>query len=81
LKGNRDEWVKEIGFFKENCFHDLKPVKFDDAIAKMKRNGADEEEDEAKAANSNSKGPESDAAMGAVSTMAVDAMAKEAKYE
>lgn len=51
------------------------------AIAKIKAAAAEEEEDEAKSSNSNSKAPPSEAAMGAVSNMAVDAMAKEAKYE
>lgn len=50
-------------------------------IAKIKGGEAAAEEDEAKSSNSNSKAPPSEAAMGAVSNMAVDAMAKEAKYE
>jgi hypothetical protein len=71
LKENRDEWVKEIGFFKEHCYKELKTVG-DLAIAKIKAAAAAEEEDEAKSSNSNSKAPPSEAAMGAVSNMAVD---------
>jgi hypothetical protein len=50
-------------------------------IAKIKGGEAAAEEEEAKTSSSSSKAPPSEAAMGAVSNMAVDAMAKEAKYE
>jgi len=37
-KDNRNEWVKEIGFFKDHCHEDLKVVKnVDTSIADIKR--------------------------------------------
>ncbi len=71
MKENRDEWVKEIGFFKEHCNQELKPIGNLD-IAKIKGGEAAAEEDEAKSSSSSSKAPPSEAAMGAVSNMAVD---------
>jgi len=50
-------------------------------IAKIKAGAAAAEEEEAKSSSASSKAPPSEAAMGAVSNMAVDAMSKEAKYE
>jgi len=58
----------------------LKPVA-DLSIADIKGGEANAEAEEAKTSSSSNKSPPSDAAMGAVSNMAVDAMAKEAKYE
>jgi len=79
LKDNRNEWVKQIGFFKEHCSDNLKIVDYDKSIADIKRGEAELEEDEAKN-SAGGKAPSADA-LGQVSNLAVDAMSKEAKYE
>lgn len=49
-KDNRNEWVKQIGFFKDNCNKELKVIAdFDNSIADMKRAAANDEEADAKA--------------------------------
>jgi len=45
---NRNEWVKEIGFFKDHCQKALPIVDYDPTIADLKRASAAEEEAEAK---------------------------------
>jgi len=37
LKANRDEWIKEIGFFKDNCHEELVKVDADESIANIKK--------------------------------------------
>jgi len=88
LKENRNEWVKQIGFFKEDCHKDLTAYdagffKGDTSIADIKRAAVAAEEDEARtsATASNAPAGPSNNALGAVSNMAIDAMSKEAKYE
>jgi len=58
LKANRDSWVKDIGFFKENCHKDL-PIAPNLDIANIKKGGYEAEEEEAKASAAGGKMPAS----------------------
>jgi len=46
-KVNRDDWIKQIGFFRMNCKNDLPIEKPDLAIANLKKGEANAERDEA----------------------------------
>jgi len=89
LKENRNEWVREIGFFKEDCHKDLRSYEagsfpgIDSSIANLKKGSALAEEEEAKSSASAANAPAgpNPEAIGAISQMAIDAMSKEAKYE
>ena len=88
LKQNRDEWIKQIGFFRDHCRQTI-PVEAPDLdIADIKKQEVEMETEEAQAAAAPAQSGGGGGGGGGggseeeeVSKMAVDAMAKEAKYE
>lgn len=48
MEENKNEWIKQIGFFKNNCVEKLPVEDADMDIANIKKGLAEDEEDEAK---------------------------------
>lgn len=82
MENNRNEWVKQIGFFRDNCHKQLQVQPPDMDIANIKAGEVEMEQEEAQQRAQGSGGSsDTGKKMEQVSQMAVDALSKETKYE